>query len=74
VAPAPIVQIMHRKSLEVIRIRQDPRTGMEVSETSQSILLNYCFGHKNSSLLFFPYVSGDTILYALHVVFLLSRP
>lgn len=54
-APAPVVQIMHRKSLEMIRIKQDPRTGMEVSETLQSILLNYCFGHKNSSLLLFPY-------------------
>ena len=57
VAPAPIVQISDRRSLDAIRVKQDPNTGADVEEHVNLLLLNYCFGHRNSSLLFFPYVS-----------------
>jgi hypothetical protein len=66
VAPAPVVQILDRKSLDIIRVKQDPDTGgVDVKEEVKLLLLNYCFGHINSSLLFFPYVSS--IMYIFQI-------
>lgn len=42
IAPAPLLPILSRKS-------------MESNRGKKQLLLNYMFGHKNSSLLFFPY-------------------
>ena len=68
VAPAPIVQISDRRSLDAIRVKQDPNTGADVEEHINLLLLNYCFGHRNSSLLFFPYVSSALVQYVPHAV------
>lgn len=51
-APAPVVQIVDRKALEIEKIREDG-----VKEVTNQLILNYCYGHSNSSALFFPYVS-----------------
>lgn len=49
VAPVPVLPLT-RNSLKMIRQRQSG----ELLETQQ-LLLNYCFGHANSSLLLYPY-------------------
>ncbi|GFH56916.1 hypothetical protein CTEN210_13392 [Chaetoceros tenuissimus] len=53
VAPAPVVQILDKRSLDVIRIKQGQ--AKEEEQVLKLQLLNYCFGHRDSSLLFFPY-------------------
>ena len=68
VAPAPIVQISDRRSLDAIRVKQDPNTGADVEEHVKLLLLNYCFGNPKSSLLFFPYVSSALVQYVPHAV------
>jgi hypothetical protein len=52
VSPVPILQILDRKALDGTWTKED---GTE--EKKKQLLLNYCYGHRNSSLLFFPYVS-----------------
>lgn len=49
IAPAPLITINSREALAVLR------NGTDMDINGQQLLLNYCFGHKNSSLLFFPY-------------------
>jgi len=49
IAPVPLIPLS-RSSLEMIKERQD---GSIVRSTQ--LLLNYCFGHTNSSLLLYPY-------------------
>lgn len=53
VAPAPVVQILDKRSLDIIRIKQGQTK--EEEQLLKLQLLNYCFGHRDSSLLFFPY-------------------
>jgi hypothetical protein len=50
IAPAPLIMIYSQRTLAV-RVNG---TNMDIK--SQQLLLNHCFGHTNSSLLFFPYV------------------
>ena len=47
IAPAPLITIKRR---EALMTRHDAR-----DTNHQQLLLNYCFGHRNSSVLFFPY-------------------
>ncbi len=56
VAPAPVIQITHRQSMELLKVKTDPIKG-DLVEKSQQLLLNYCFGHRNSSILLYPIVS-----------------
>jgi len=59
VAPAPLIPITNRDSLRVFRRRAGGSGGKrndgEIEETIGQLLINYCFGHTNSSVLFFPY-------------------
>lgn len=50
VAPVPVLVISKRQTLDIKRQREDGT----VVETEQ-LLLNYCLGHTNSSLLLYPY-------------------
>ena len=52
VAPVPLIPLS-RHSLEMIKEKQD---GSIVKSTQ--LLQNYCFGHNDSSLLFYPYSHG----------------
>ena len=56
VAPAPVIQITNRQSMEMFRVKSDPING-DILERSEQLLLNYCFGHINSSILLYPIVS-----------------
>ena len=55
VAPAPVVQITDRRGLAMFKVKSDPLGG-DVVEGSDQLLLNYCYGHPNSSILLFPIV------------------
>jgi hypothetical protein len=50
VAPVPVLVITKRETLDMVRQREDG----SVVETKQ-LLLNYCLGHTNSSVLLYPY-------------------
>ena len=56
VAPAPVIQINDRKSMEMLKVKSDPIKG-DVVQRSHQLLLNYCFGHVNSTILLYPIVS-----------------
>lgn len=56
VAPAPVIQITNRQSMKMLKVKTDPING-DVVERSEQLLLNYCFGHVNSSILLYPIVS-----------------
>ena len=60
VAPAPVVQITDRRSLELLKVKtfgSDDEKEESVERTFQ-LLLNYCYGHQNSSVLLLPFVSS----------------
>ncbi len=59
VAPVPVVQIPDRRALDLFKIKTDGKhiNDSESIEQSLQLLLNYCFGHRNSSVLLFPIVS-----------------
>jgi len=50
VSPVPVLTLPKRETLDIVRERQDGT----IVQTKQ-LLLNYCYGHQNSSLLLFPY-------------------
>mmetsp|Transcript_3776 Transcript_3776/g.7684 ORF Transcript_3776/g.7684 Transcript_3776/m.7684 type:complete len:586 (+) Transcript_3776:276-2033(+) len=63
VAPAPVVHFPHSEYFEMY----DVLPGLRVNNTAvrdegkplgKQLLLNYCFGHPNSTMLLFPYGSG----------------
>ena len=55
VAPVPVVAIPNgRQALDMIRKRDSASNDGTIVKTKQ-LLLNYCFGHPNSSLLLYPY-------------------
>jgi hypothetical protein len=58
IAPIPVGQIIDRRSLEIVKVREGIQHGEDVMERSHQILLNYCIGHAFSSLLLLPYVSS----------------
>jgi len=51
IAPMPLVHIQ-RKHMHMYHFDEETDTNYYIGE---QLLLNYCYGHKNSSLLFFPY-------------------
>lgn len=67
VAPAPVIQITDRQSMSMFKVKTDPVRG-DVVERSEQLLLNYCFGHVNSSILLYPIVSlgFDSLFYPFH--------
>lgn len=52
IAPLPVISLS-RSSLEILKERQDGTV-----EKATQLLLNYCYGHGNSSTLLFPYGNG----------------
>jgi hypothetical protein len=52
IAPVPLLSLS-RSSLEILKERQDGTV-----EKATQLLLNYCYGHANSSTLLFPYSNG----------------
>jgi len=62
VSIAPLMNIPDRDVLNMYADKQDPKTGREMRDlskpTGHQLLLNYCFGHKSSSLLLCPYDPG----------------
>ena len=55
IAPAPLIPIRHRNALKMTQFRINDETGEREYIFGNQLLLNYCFGHPKSSLLFFPY-------------------
>jgi len=59
IAPVPLVQILDRRALDMYQLIQDSNDGLLIRKddnvVGQQLLLNYCFGHPESSLLLFPY-------------------
>lgn len=68
IIPVPLMHIGHRKELDMydlvskreeeedaVLVRKD---GATAKPTSSQLLLNYCFGHKGSNMLLFPFGSG----------------
>jgi hypothetical protein len=53
VAPVPVLPLL-RQSLQITRHKKEPKQSDGVVHLQQ-LLLNYCYGHPDSSLLFFPY-------------------
>ena len=51
VVATPILQILDRRAMVMKRMKGG------VEEVTEQLILNYCYGHRDSSLLFFPYVS-----------------
>lgn len=56
VAPVPVIPL-DRRSLTFYRVKETS-DGTEEVETLQQLFLNYCYGHKFSSILLFPYGPG----------------
>ena len=56
IAPVPLLSLS-RSSLEILKERQDGTV-----EKSTQLLLNYCYGHANSSILLFPYSNGVNLV------------
>lgn len=61
IAPAPLIHIPNRHVLDMYVVEGGGAYGQpkKVSETKidKQLLLNYCYGHKNSTMLLFPYSS-----------------
>lgn len=56
VAPVPLAPITKRSALHISRVRQAGTPGKpDVLVQGHQLLLNYCFGHRNSSLILYPY-------------------
>jgi len=64
VAPAPVLQIAHKDVLqtEKVKVMQRSSGGKEMVVKGRQLLLNYCFGHPKSSLLFYPYSPGVNLI------------
>lgn len=58
VTPAPLMQIVSKRSLEIYNVRGE-RNGTQ-------LLLNYCFGHKDSALLLCPNTNAVLINHCSH--------
>lgn len=54
IAPIPVVQIL-RRDLEVYEENRDSRNKPVVKFLGHQLLMNYCFSHKDSSIMLFPY-------------------
>lgn len=57
IAPAPLAVFVNKDALRTSRIVTDPLTHEKRKVRGQQLMLNYCFGHPNSSMLFYPYSS-----------------
>lgn len=56
IAPVPVLSLS-KSSLEILKQRQDGTV-----EKATQLLLNYCYGHANSSTLLYPYSNGVNIV------------
>ena len=54
IAPLPLVQV-HRQHMEIYDADDLKDPNSRIWREGTQLLLNYCYGHKQSSLLFFPY-------------------
>jgi hypothetical protein len=54
VATAPLVQL-NQHQMEILELRDPEKPDSEILPTGTQLLRNYCFGHKNSSILLYPY-------------------
>ncbi|KAK1747381.1 hypothetical protein QTG54_001344 [Skeletonema marinoi] len=67
VAPAPLVHIADKSKANMYATKKSPNgniTRDEEKVVHKQIILNYCFGHPNSTLLLFPYSSN--VVYINH--------
>ena len=62
VAPGPVLHIPNRTSLNLYEV--DPETGQRdpSKKNGMQLILNYCFGHKKSSVLLCPYTSPSAYI------------
>ena len=62
ISPSPLIHIKDKKVFEMYELMQESEAEQpeEVDDkvVGQQLLLNYCFGHQNSSLLLFPYATA----------------
>ena len=62
VAPLPLIPI-RRDTLDMRDLKNDPDGGDRIWKSKdvvgKQLLVNYCFGHQNSSVLLWPYSSGS---------------
>jgi hypothetical protein len=67
VAPAPLVHIADKSKVNMYSEKKGPTGNIirdEENIVHKQVILNYCFGHPNSTLLFFPYSSN--VVYINH--------
>jgi len=57
VAPVPVLAITDRRALDIVREKEDGTT-----VPLKQLLLNYCLGHKDSSVLLYPYGPGVNLI------------
>ena len=67
VAPVPLIHTSYRDVFDIYQVEEDEITGEnKVSQPMETIgrqlLLNYCFGHRDSSLLLSPYGFATSLL------------
>lgn len=55
IAPAPLITIPSKDAFKMTQFITNSTTGEREFIFGHQLLLNYCFSHTNSSLLFFPY-------------------
>jgi len=66
ISPSPLIQIKNKKALDMYELRQESdgeepkKVGDKV--VGRQLLLNYCFGHQNSTLIFFPYATAVQVI------------
>lgn len=54
IAPAPLVQL-HHDQMPIMDSDDEKNPKSKIYFTGNQLLMNYCFGHENSSLLLYPY-------------------
>ena len=66
VAPAPLIHIPDKSRLIMYDAKPEPVDGYEIRDfdapVSRQLLVNYCFGHANSTLLLSPYGSFVSLI------------
>ena len=63
VAPVPVIPL-GRYHLDIVESAPSDASGADAASVGRQLLLNYCYGHKNSTLLFFP--SSPVVNYINH--------
>ena len=62
VSPLPLVVIPNNEALQVHVAKKKKTSKNKMTINNQQLILNYCFGHPNSSLLFFPTGPGVNLI------------